>query len=179
MNNFLSDENIALHSEYQRNIRLKYSIFESSYPMLVGASMKDILHFRLSSRDKGEVTKLLAEMELHDVYFSSFGNERFPRSVNVADQYGSESAFLNELFRLAMSLRYGFVTVDMNGRNISLSTVCDCENIQRFHRPLLAIDVCEHAYFMDYGFDKERYLLNALPYLDITKLTVADTRRLK
>ena len=39
-----------------------------------------------------------------------------------------------------------------------------------------AIDVCEHAYFADYGFDKQRYLISALPYLDITKLTLP-TRR--
>lgn len=172
MNTFLSEENIALHSEYQRNIRLKYSIFESSFPMLIGASVRDIMRSGLSSRDKTEAVKLLVERELHNVYFSSFCDLRFSHSPFVADAYGSESAFLNEIFRLAMSLRYGFVLVHSNGENISLSTIGDYENAQRFHRPLLAIDVCEHAYFMDYAFDKERYLMNALPYLDIAKLTV-------
>ena len=35
------------------------------------------------------------------------------------------------------------------------------------------VDVCEHAYFMDYGYNRERYLLSSLPYLDIAKLSAS------
>ena len=37
--------------------------------------------------------------------------------------------------------------------------------------PALAIDVSEHAYFLDYGFDKQRYIMAALPFLDLSKLS--------
>ena len=34
----------------------------------------------------------------------------------------------------------------------------------------LAVDLCEHAYFYDYGFDKKSYLKAALSSLDLSKI---------
>ena len=36
--------------------------------------------------------------------------------------------------------------------------------------PALAIDLCEHAYFGDYLFNKDAYLKNAINLLDINKI---------
>ena len=36
--------------------------------------------------------------------------------------------------------------------------------------PILAVDICEHVYFLDYGFDKERFLCRFLPYLSLSKI---------
>ena len=170
MERFLSEENLNMHREYLRDKRLKYSILESSIPELSGASTKDVLSMKLDRRDRADALRLISEIELHDIYFTSFGDTRFPRSKCVADFYGSETAFLNEVFRRAMSLKYGFITVYRRGRNILLDECSDYENAFRRSRPMLAVDICEHAYLKDYGFDRERYLLNSLPYLDITKL---------
>ena len=38
------------------------------------------------------------------------------------------------------------------------------------NEPLLAIDLWEHAYFSDYGFDKKRYVKNLLPYINLDKI---------
>ena len=35
---------------------------------------------------------------------------------------------------------------------------------------VLAVDLSEHAYFTDYGFDKSEYVRNLLPYLDLSIL---------
>ncbi len=174
MNEFLSDENITLHREYIRTKKLKYSILESSISKLSGADVKDVFRMKLDLRDKQDALVLLTEISLHDIYFSSFTKIRFSHSSLVAEKYGSDEAFLNDVFRLCMSMKYGFGCVFLFGDKIVVRGFENFEDVFRFGVPRLAIDICEHAYFLDYGFDKERYLICALSYLDTTKLNVFD-----
>ena len=174
MNEFLSEENIASHREYLRTQRLKYSILEDSIPPLRKLGVKEVYRSKLSTVDKRDALLLLSDILLHDVYFSSFCDTRFPHSDAAIKSFGAESSLLNDLFRLGMSMRCGFACVCQTNGSISVHDIEDCHDILRYGEPILAVDVFEHAYFMDYGFDKERYLLSALPYLDLTKLTVAD-----
>lgn len=171
MNEFLSEENTALHREYVRQKKLKYSIIESSIPILKGAEVKDIYRMKISTLDKADAIDLLSEIKAHDIFFSSFSSVQYPRSEMVANAYGSEANFLNHLYRRCLLQRYGFVFIYAVGDRIAVKEFSDTENAFRFGTPILSIDVCEHTYFMDYGFDKERYLLSSLPYLDISKLT--------
>ena len=174
MNEFLSEENIALHREYLRNKRLKYSILEGSIPALKGANVRDVLRMRLKQYDRRDALVLLPEIKVHELFFSSFSSARFPHSDLVCDGWGNEAAFLNEIFRVGMTLGCGFVCIYFSGARITVRGFVNCLDVFKFGEPLLALDVFEHAYFMDYGFDKERYLISALPYLDITKITAAD-----
>lgn len=172
MNHFLSEENIALHREYLRQLRLKYSIFEDSIEGLKGAELRDVYRMKISQRDRSDAINFLSEIKAHEIFFSSFSGEAYPRSDTVRKAYGSEAAFLNQLYRRCLSQRFGFVFVYALKDRIIVEGFDDYEDAFRIGTPTLAIDVCEHVYFMDYGFDKERYLLSSLPYLDISKLTV-------
>ena len=166
---FLSEENIALHKEYARQIRLKYSILEASLKELTGAGVKDLYRLKLDDRDRADALELLPQIILHDVFFSSFCECRYPRSVLVSSVYGSESAFLNRLYKAAEGAQFGFLII---GRGASYSVVTDYKRALRYDEPLLAVDLCEHAYFLDYGFDRERYLVSALSHLDLKKITI-------
>ena len=55
---------------------------------------------------------------------------------------------------------------------------CSEKNGEHFIKgePRLAIDLCEHAYFIEYGFDKERYLEDLLRHLDLSRLKSDETR---
>ena len=172
MNEFLSEESIAMHSEYVRGKRLKYSIIESSVMGLHGLSVLDIYRLKMTDRDRRDSISLLTEIRLHEIFFSSFISSRYPHSDMVVRAYGSEASFLNELYRLCLLQHYGFVCVYQRRGKISADGFSDLENAFTHGEPLLAIDVCEHAYFLDYGFDKERYLVSALPYLDIARLSL-------
>jgi hypothetical protein len=174
VNEFLSEENIAMHREYLRNKRLRYSILESSIPTLKGAGVRDIMRMRLDPRDKRDALLLLPEIKAHEIFFSSFSEARFPHSDTVSDGWGNEAAFLNEIFRQGMSLTHGFVCVYLSGSRITVKGFGDLSDVFRLADPVLAVDVSEHAYFLDYGFDRERYLISALPYLDLIKLIAAD-----
>lgn len=164
---FLSDENIALHKEYLRQMRLKYSILESSIPALCGAGVGGVMRLRLERRDRDDALSLLPGIVLHEIFFTSFSAVLYPRSSVLAKKYGSEATFLNELYRLSINAAYGFLVVDRGG---GASVVTDYLGAFRYADPVLALDLCEHAYFLDYGFDRERYLVSALSYFDLTKI---------
>lgn len=171
MNRFLSDESIATHSDYVRIKRLKYSIIESSVPKLKGARIRDVCRMRLAPYDKRDALELLSEIALHELFFASFSHSPYPASDAVRRAYGSEANFLNGIYKQAMSLPYGFLLVYSFGGRIEVRECTDLKSAYYRSAPVLALDVCEHVYFSDYGFDKERYLLAALPYLDLTRLT--------
>ena len=171
MERFLSEESISHHKDYVRVKRLKFSILESSVPMLKGAEISDVYRMKIDSRDKRDAIELLSEIKLHDVFFSSFSPIPYPRSKVVCDTYGNEANFLNFIYRQALSLPYGFVLIYCFDGKTEVRTCTDFANAFRHLAPALALDVCEHTYFTDYGFDKERYLLAALPYLDLKRLT--------
>ena len=163
---FLSEENIALHKEYVRRQRLKYSILESSLPALRGTDVLGISRLCLSKRDREDAISLLSDVTLHDVFFSSFAKEKYSRSERISRLFGSEAAFLNSLFGLCKKSDHGFLTVDKNAR---AKVVAEPRDAFINGSPMLAIDLFEHAYFLDYGFDRERYLVLCLSYLDLSK----------
>lgn len=171
MERFLSEESIARHKDYVRLKRLKYSIIESSVTELKGADIKDVYRMKISPRDKSDAIDLLSEIRLHDIFFSSFSPAPYPRSQTVLHTFGSEANFLNLIFRQALFLPHGFILIYLFGGRIEVELCTDFANAFRHLTPTLALDVCEHTYFSDYGFDKERYLLAALPYLDLTRLS--------
>ena len=167
MTEFLSEENIAMHKEYIRQKHLKYSIIESYLPTIRGLGVRDILSLRLDKRDRGDILALLPEIVLHNIYFSSFAEKRNSRSDILVDMYGSEAAYLNRLYRLAESATQGFLVIE-DARNASVIT----DYKQAFFRtePILSVDLCEHAYFPDYGFDRDMYIISCLSYLDLSKI---------
>lgn len=167
---FLSDDNLLLHKEQINTKKLQYSILEKSIPSLDGKTVSDILGMRLSRRDKIDASVLLAEITLHGIYFSSFTDKTFERSLEVEKRYGTTASLMNSLYASAMKLSCGFVAVLAIGERLSVMASDDYVSFFKNGTPILAIDVCEHAYFRDFLFDKERYLLSALPYLDLDKI---------
>ena len=165
---FLSEESIVLHKEYLKQLRLKYSIIESCLPKIKGVKMTDLSRLGLNRRDRRDVLHLLPEIALHEIYFSSFLATPYARSEYVARTFGSEAAYLNRLLGIAKNSIYGFLII---GRGGAASVVMDYKDAFIHSEPILAVDLCEHAYFLDYGFDKERYLISCLSHLDLTKIT--------
>ena len=170
MTEFLSEESINLHRDYIRKQRLKYSILEKSIDGIRSKRVSEILHMRLSAGDAKDIFALLPEIELHEIYFSSFSDMKNSSSSKVRETYGAEGAMLNELYKLGMALDYGFVVVNRKGARIETLALNDYAASFTMGVPMLSLDVCEHAYFSDYGFDKSSYLVNALSYLNLGKI---------
>jgi Fe-Mn family superoxide dismutase len=166
----LSEENLDINREYLRMKRLKYSILEKSINGIKDKDIHNITRQKLNREDKKDVLELLSDITLHDIFFSSFCDNTFLSHHSIRAFYGSEAGFLNEVYRECMSLSQGFVCVYQDEGRIRISGSSDNVGLFKLGTPILAIDIFEHAYFLDYGFDKDRYLRSALPYFDISKL---------
>lgn len=167
---FLSEENVNAHKEYHRSLRLKYSILEKSIIGIKNKTPREIIRQKLKSDDKREVLGLLSEIILHDVFFSSFGYGEDFSLQTLNETFGSRAAFLFKLLSDGMKLKYGFVCAYSDKEKIWVDSSSDMKNLTVGFIPAVAIDVCEHAYFSDYGFDKERYLRAAISRLDLSRL---------
>jgi superoxide dismutase, Fe-Mn family len=77
----------------------------------------------------------------------------------VAVSYGSYDAFKKTFIDEGMKLGVGFVWVVQDGEKVVVyrSEYHDTPLLKGF-QPLLAIDVWEHAYYMDYENERQKYL---------------------
>lgn len=167
---FISRTNYDLHKEYLRSLKLQMSIFEKSYPGMTGKSCRDILKLPIKRSEREEAAALKADILAHELYFSSFSSANTASSV-LRDAYGSEAAFLYELSCAALkSEGFLFVHYDKTGGIRWKSCSKSIEMFSSGLIPILALDLCEHAYFCDYFFDKAGYVKAALSHLDLSKI---------
>ena len=168
---FISESTRQMHEEYLRRLKLEYSIYEKSYPPLVGKSVGEIMKLRFKNRGELQAAVMKrCEILAHELYFSSFGNTN-SSSEKVRREYGSEANFLYEAKEKCMSADGGFLLIypDERGR-ISLYAGQEYKNLFLKYSPVLALDLCEHAYFYDYPFDKKSYVSSALSHIALERL---------
>lgn len=167
MNLFLSEENIKRHLEHLREKRLCYSILEKSIPALCNVSMNEILRLNIDRQTKNEALSLLWYIKSHECFFDSFSTKQSLKNVSSI----CAEKLLYEIYTEAMKKDQGFlfVLLDKQGSpRITFSNGNDGSFIK--YAPLLALDLYEHTYFLDYGFDKKRFLQNAISHLNISSL---------
>ena len=165
---FLSDDNISLHHSYMKDKYLKYSILKKGREELNGVKLEEVHYLRIPRNEREMAHSLLSEVESHKCYFDSFeicGR----RCENIRKCFGSEDAMLYEVLETAKHAEQDFVYIYSDGGRVKIMSANPSTAFLRC-RPILALDLCEHAYFIDYAFDKERYLRAALAHLNLEKL---------
>lgn len=171
MNFFLSEENVKLHIEHLRTLRLKYSVLEKSLPELKGKEMTVIARSAINRKIKEEALELLWQIKSHELFFNSFA-ENQTWSEEIRKHNSSRERFVYDLLMEARGKDCGFLYVYPDRRKKLMTVYTD-----RFdgafvkYEPRLCLDLYEHTYFSDYGFKKEKYLRNALMYLDTSRLS--------
>ncbi len=168
---FLSEESLARHREYARNLRLKYSILQKSETTINSLNIREIPWQKLSPDLAAEAFSLLADITLHDVFFSSFTENRLLPLPSDCRDYKSSADLLNRLYRLAYrDTDGGFLVAFGTRRGIGVKRIFPPYRELLSVSPTLAVDLYEHSYFSDYGFDRSRYLISALAQLDLSRL---------
>ncbi len=167
---FISLTNYELHREHLRQLKLRMSIFEKSYPEIKGKSPKQILKLPIERTERELAAGLLADILAHELFFSSFSS---PNLIcpSIRGVYGSEANFIYQL-SCAAENRGGFLFIQTDRRGSPTFRVYN-DPIMAFlsqEIPVLAIDLCEHSYFYDYFFDKQSYVRAALSHLDLSKI---------
>ena len=168
MRNFLSENTIKGHREYLSNLYLKYSVLQKSEPRLSDISLDKIHRLNLNYDIKSEAVMLASDIKAHEIYFSSFsdGREKYEK---IKKKYTSADSLRYEILCAAKRAPHGFLFVytERGKAVIRLS-----EKPPYFNRaqPALALDLCEHSYLFDYGFNREEYFRRAIGYLDLSKI---------
>ena len=164
--NILSEENILMHKEYVNACKAKYSFLLKSNPRFCNLSLLELSRFKKYKTEANSIVRLKSEILCHDLYFSSFGNKNQPITDNKNS--GGISDLLYSIYNTALNTLYGFLILYKDNDEIMIYSGNDYQDIFVRYSPLISIDLFEHSYFMDYGFDKERYIKNALSYLNLS-----------
>ena len=163
---FISTETERIHREHLKTLKHRYSILVKSVSALNGVDAQTIERVRLAPDVRRDACMLLSDIRLHELYFTSF-TELAPPSPTVRSAYGSESAFLYEIFEAARHAEGKFLCIGCTRRGISIFTADKYTSPSLLSDAVLALDTAEHSYFLDYGFDIEAYVRRALPYLNL------------
>ena len=168
LNTFLSQANIKEHLSYYRTLKNKHSILEKSYSELKGKSPEQILKMNFKRGVKDDALSLSYKIRAHELYFSSFSEEVKPSPI-VKKYYFSENSFVYEMKKTALSFEYGYLYVYRDRRGIPrIRALKNLDEGFINDRPVLLLDLFEHAYFADYGFNYNAYLDGALSHIDLS-----------
>ncbi len=163
---FLSERTLELHDQYLNTLRLRYSIWEESIPEIKGRSLLEISRMRIP--EKRDLIYLACEMRFHELYFSSFGVP-YQRSSAIRKCYSSEASFIYDMYTDSIKSDEKILIGYAERRKVAY-VLCDYDGLLGVEHPLFAVDLCEHAYFLDYGFDKGEYLQNSLRHLEFFRI---------
>ena len=166
ISDFLSERSIFMHNEYLKKLKLQYSVLEKSCPSIIGRDLAEIQRLKVPYKD--EILALKAEIVAHEIFFDSFGVKNQTSSV-IRNSHGSEASFVYELYDAARKTANGFAFVVRTRKGVEIYLGAPVE-ILKTKNPLLAIDLCEHSYFLDYGFERELYIKNMISYLNLNNV---------
>lgn len=106
-------------------------------------------------------------MALHDIYFSNMNTESSTRSVAldkaIEDTFGSYETYFKNLIDLAMTVEGWSITALnlLNGKIFNYAEDTHSSNFPNYIMPILALDVYDHAYVLDYGEEGKAEYINA------------------
>jgi hypothetical protein len=166
LNCFLSEDNLRRHREFLNTARLKLSILHKSDSRLKGITLDEARRLRGDRSLREELCSLLWCINSHEAYFDSFRVNPYvdPRKRTMSEK------MLYDIYSLGMSKDHGFIYISGECDNVKLSFSDDNNRFENFDGKILCLDLYEHAYFLDYGYNKDKYLKNAINHLDIGRV---------
>lgn len=160
---FLSEENLTLHKREVDGERARLSIYEKSLPEIVGKDIRRVRSMRIDSDYKEKILRLKRYIMLHEIYFSSFSEKPItPRSIKK--YYPSRESLIFDCKELVRQKKAGFLCF-FKTRGAPRITLLDEDTPSLSDPPTLAVEISEHAYFLDYAFERDRYLSASLERL--------------
>ncbi|MCL4406001.1 MAG: superoxide dismutase [Patescibacteria group bacterium] len=124
---------------------------------------------------KREETYAVNAMKLHEFYFDELGGNGVPAGKIVSQiesDFGSFDYWRNDFVATGMSARgWAVLAFDLGEKKLR-NYGMDSHNLGPVwdSRPILILDVYEHAYFMDYGTNRKAYIEAYLNNLNWEKI---------
>lgn len=124
---------------------------------------------------KGDLCFALAAVRNHEMYFDILGAHKTPipqiLKDRIAVNFGSMDNYLDDLRRTALGTRGWTWTVmdQLTGRLWNLSGQHNGQFPFWGARPILTLDLCDHAYFYDFGHHRADYINCLIDHLNWEK----------
>lgn len=124
--------------------------------------------------DRDEILYNAGGVINHELYFDSMRKpkeQNIPEPLNSAliSKYGSIENFVTQFSNLASLLPgsgYTFLVIKKNQDLYTLDLANQDSPYSLEMQPILAIDVWEHAYYLDYGNNRKGYIDNFIKLID-------------
>lgn len=180
LNPYIDESTINTHlSIYRKNLSilnnlLKQANYDYSY------SMKDLIShidiFPLNIR--GEILYYLSSILNHNLYFYNISNNKYIEPIGLIKKdinkyFGNYNNFKQEFIKSATNLKgsgYTFLVKDDKGTLKIINTSNEDSPYYYDFTPIIALDLWEHAYFLDYKNNKEAYIYNFFNIIDFEKI---------
>ena len=132
--------------------------------------IKNIDKYDLRKRD--EILYNVGGVLNHELYFSSMNHKnRMPTGklkIAIDKKYGSYDKLKREFIRKAnMMIGSGYTFLVINKNGLDIINLSNQETPYLYNMiPLLALDLWEHAYYLDYQSDRANYINNFFQIID-------------
>jgi Fe-Mn family superoxide dismutase len=167
---FLSAETLEFHHEKHHR-----AYFDNLSKLIVGTelenkSLEEIILFSFSKKEMRNIYNNAAQVFNHDFYFKSLKkdikpSERFLKMID--DSFGSWTKFEEEFKAKALAqFGSGWTWLVLNGAKLEVVSTSNADNpLVLGMKPLMTIDVWEHAYYIDYRNMRGDYVSSILKNL--------------
>lgn len=126
--------------------------------------------------DRGDILYNLGGVLNHELYFDILGGSGIPNGKileKINQDFGSYQNFLNQIKNKAKKLvGSGYVFVVLNSaKKLQIISLSNQDTPYSYgFIPIMAIDLWEHAYYLDYLNNKSTYVDNVLSIINYNKV---------
>jgi len=176
----IDDRTLNLHyNVHYRNYtdKLNRLLKEKNFDYNVSASYLAEHIDILPLEDRDEILFNLGGYLNHSLYFYNLTNKKkkIPDGMLelINKYFGSYSLFREEFITMGMEVKgsgYIFLVVDKNNKLRIINTSNQDTPYYYGFKPIMTIDVWEHAYYLKYTHERGKYLDNIFDIIDFTKV---------
>lgn len=178
---FISDDTLKEHYKiylkYLKTLNELLSTTDNIYSKSYLIQHIDVLPLSI----RGEVLYHLSGVVNHELYFFGMSNDNNNTNINnrlvsdIVESFGSLDNFKNEFKEKALNVKgsgYTFLVID-NNKKLRIINTSNQDNPYYYgYIPIMALDVWEHAYYLDYYSNREEYVNNFFEKVDFVKLNI-------
>lgn len=177
---FLSDttlnEHYKIYLKYLRTLNELLSTTPNIYSKAYLIQHIDVLPLTI----RGEVLYNLSGVVNHELYFFGMSNDNNTNVENrltndIVKYFGNLENFKTEFKKQALNVKgsgYTFLVMDNNQKLRIINTSNQDNPYYYGYIPIIALDVWEHAYYLDYYSNREDYINKFFEKLDFVKLNI-------
>lgn len=166
-------------SIYKKNLSILNQLLKQSnynYSYSIVNLINNINIFPLNIR--GEILYYLSSILNHNLYFYNISNNKYTEPIGLIKEdinkhFGNYSNFKKEFIKSANNLKgsgYTFLVKDGNNNLKIINTSNEDSPYYYGFTPIIALDLWEHAYLLQYQDNRDIYINNFFNIIDFKKI---------